>query len=69
MNQEFFTNPEISRFRADEEDVNAYVQSIISKTDKKEILSWIHHLSEHDLHSLITPYITEKMTEELAEEE
>jgi hypothetical protein len=69
MNIEFFSNPEISRFRADEEDVTAYVQSIIRKTNKQEILSWINHLSDHDLHLLITPYITEKMTEELAEKE
>jgi cell fate (sporulation/competence/biofilm development) regulator YmcA (YheA/YmcA/DUF963 family) len=69
MNHDFFKHPEISRFRADDEDVNAYVQSIIRNTNKQEILSWINHLSDHDLHSLITPYITEKMTEELAEEE
>lgn len=69
MTHEFFSNPDISRFRADEEDLNAYVQLIINKTDKDEILSWISHLSERDLHSLITPYIAEKMTAELAEKE
>lgn len=69
MNDDFFSKPEISRFRANEEDVDAYVQSIVRKKDKQEILSWIHHLSENDLHSLITPYITEKMTEELANKE
>jgi hypothetical protein len=69
MNHEFFTNPKISKFRADEEDVNAYVQSMIRNTNKQEILTWINHMSEHDLHLLIFPYITEKMTEELAEKE
>lgn len=69
MNHEFFANPKISKFRADEEDVNAYVQSMIRNTNKQEILTWINHMSEHDLHLLISPYITEKMTEELAEKE
>jgi hypothetical protein len=69
MTHEFFSNPEISKFRADEEDVNAYIQLIINKTDKSEILTWISHLSEDDLHSLIIPYIAEKMTVELTEKE
>lgn len=60
----FFANPKISKFRADEEDVNAYVQSMIRNTNKQEILSWINHMSEHDLRLLISPYIAEKMTEE-----
>lgn len=69
MNHEFFSQPDVSRFRANDEDVNAYVYGIIQKTDKQEILSWINHLSEHDLHSLIIPFITEKFTAELSEEE
>ncbi|WP_299089305.1 hypothetical protein [uncultured Metabacillus sp.] len=69
MDHDLIKHLEIEKFRADEEDVKAYVQSIISKTNKPEILSWIHHLSDHDLQSLITPYLTEKLTEELAEKE
>jgi hypothetical protein len=69
MKANFFTNQNISKFRADEEDVNAYVQMIVKKADKREILSWIDQLSDHDLHSLIIPYIAEKMTNEIAENE
>ncbi|WP_156178250.1 hypothetical protein [Bacillus sp. SA1-12] len=69
MNHDLIKHLEIRKFRADEEDVNAYVQSIIRNTDKQDILMWIQQLSDHDLHSLITPYLTEKMAEELAEKE
>lgn len=69
MSHEFFSTSELSRFRANEEDVAAYVQTVISKSDKQEILSWINHLSASELQALIIPYITEKMTEDLAEKE
>lgn len=66
MNIELFTNPELSKFRADEEDVYAYVKSILEKTSKQDMLSWIHTLSEEDLHSLMIPYFSEKLSEDLA---
>ncbi len=64
-----FLNYDLSQFRADEEDVFAYVQSIIHRKDKQEILSWIERLPEHDLHSIIVPFLTEKMSEEIGNKE
>ncbi|MCM3164593.1 DUF6154 family protein [Metabacillus litoralis] len=69
MNLELFTNPELSKFRADEEDVYAYVKSILEKTSKQDMLSWVNTLSEEDLHSLMIPYFSEKLSKELADRE
>gem|GEM_PF-4653658 len=69
MNHQIFFNHDHSQFRADEEDVSAYIQSIIRHTNKQEILSWMKDLPEHELKSIIIPFITDKMSKEIGEKE
>jgi len=69
VNHQIFFNHDHSQFRADEEDVSAYIQSIIRHTNKQEILSWMKDLPEHELKSIIIPFITDKMSKEIGEKE
>lgn len=69
VNHQIFFNHDHSQFRADEEDVSAYIQSIIRHTNKQEILSWMKDLPEHELKSIIIPFITDKMSKEIGEQE
>ncbi|XQY91099.1 hypothetical protein ACNRWW_16460 [Metabacillus sp. HB246100] len=58
-----------SRFRADEEDVFAYVHSIVQKTNKQELVEWLKGLSPEELQSIVTPFLTNKVTEKIAQKE
>lgn len=69
MSHQIFFNHDHSQFRADEEDVSAYIQSIIRHTNKQEILSWMKDLPEHELKSIIIPFITDKISKEIGEKE
>lgn len=69
VNRPIFFNHDHSQFRADEEDVFAYVQSIIRHANKQEILSWMNDLSVQELHSMIIPFMTDKMSKEVGEKE
>lgn len=69
MFRDLITGIELRKFRADEEDVNAYVHGAVQKKDKQEILTWLNQLSHEELSIIVTPYLTEKMTEKLSEEE
>ena len=69
MNHQIFFNHNHSQFRADEEDVFAYVQSIIRHTNKQEILRWMNDFSEHELQSMMIPFMTDKISKEIGEDE
>lgn len=69
MGKSQFINDDLSRFRADEEDVFAYVQSILHQTNKEQILEWIQSMSTQELQEIIAPYISDKITKEIAEKE
>jgi len=69
VNHPIFFNHDHSQFRADEEDVLAYVQSIIRHANKEEILRWMKDLPEHELQSMIIPFMTDKMSKEIGEDE
>ncbi len=69
MFRDLITGLELRKFRADEEDVNAYVHGEVQKTDKQEILTWLNQLSHEELSTIVTPYLTEKITEKLSEQE
>ncbi|WP_078432255.1 DUF6154 family protein [Metabacillus halosaccharovorans] len=69
MDHQIFFNSDHSQFRADEEDVLAYVQSIIRHANKQEILNWVKELPEQEIQSMIIPFMTEKMSKEIAEKE
>ncbi|WP_226670262.1 hypothetical protein [Metabacillus litoralis] len=69
MDYNSFINEEISRFRADEEDVLAYVQSILRQTNKNQILEWMQSMTSSELQEIVAPYISDKISEELGERE
>ncbi len=69
VNHQLFFNHDHSQFRADEEDVLAYVQSTIRHTNKQEILNWMKDLPEQDLQSILIPFLTDKMSKEIGEKE
>ncbi|APH03984.1 hypothetical protein [Bacillus weihaiensis] len=58
-----------SRFRADEEDVFAYVHSIVQNTNKQELVEWLKELSPEELQAIVTPFLTNKVTEKIAQKE
>ncbi|MDQ0231132.1 hypothetical protein [Metabacillus malikii] len=69
MTNKLFRAIDVSRFRADEEDVQAYVKSTINRMDKQEMLSWLNQLSSQELSDCVTAYLTDKLSVELGEKE
>lgn len=69
MNHKLLLNIDLSKFRADEEDAYAYVNSILRKTSKQEMISMLDSMSEEELQSIMVPFITEKISEDLGSKE